>query len=54
MITWTPVGGTTINITQMVNPGLVSRFRIVDAESWEGGRGQRCELWRDLGASVPE
>lgn len=53
-MTWLPVDGTAVSITQMVDPGLEARFRIVDAESWEGGRGERCELWRDLGATVPE
>lgn len=54
VISWTPVGGSVINITQMINPGLEALFRIVNAESWEGGRGERCELWRSLGATVPE
>ncbi|KAJ4387971.1 hypothetical protein N0V93_008574 [Gnomoniopsis smithogilvyi] len=54
VIKWTPVGAATINITQMINPGLEARFRIVNAETWEGGRGERCKLWQDLGATVPE
>lgn len=54
MISWTPTDGTTMNITQLKDPGLEARFRIVDAYSWEGGRGRRCELWANLGAAVPE
>lgn len=54
IISWTPVDGTAINVTQMIDPGLEGRFRVVDAWSWEGGRGERCDLWRTLGASVPE
>lgn len=54
VISWTPGGGTTINVTQMVNPGLAAKFSVVDAQSWEGGRGARCDTWQDLGASVPE
>ncbi|PSR85517.1 Alpha/Beta hydrolase protein [Coniella lustricola] len=54
VITWTPVGGTAINITQMTAPGLEAAFRIVDANSWEAGRAQRCEVWRELGDVVPE
>lgn len=46
--------GTIVNLTQMIGPGLEARFDVVDAWSWEGMRGRRCELWRDLGASVPE
>ncbi|CAN8104972.1 unnamed protein product [Discula destructiva] len=54
VINWTPVGGTGINITQMIDPGLSAKFSIVDAQSWEGNRGERCEMWQKLGASVPE
>lgn len=54
VISWTPVDGTAINITQMVAPGLEAAFRIVDANSWEGGRTLRCELWREFGEVVPE
>lgn len=46
--------GSVVNVTQMIGPGLQARFQVVDAWSWEGGRGQRCELWKDLGDSVPE
>lgn len=54
VISWTPVGGTAINVTQMVDPGLGGQFRMVDATNWEGGRGRRCDLWRNLGPAVPE
>lgn len=54
MISWTPLVGKTVNVTQMIGPGLEARFRTVDAWSWEGGRGARCELWKKLGSSVPE
>lgn len=54
IISWTPADGTAINVTQLISPGLEGRFSIVDAWSWEGGRGGRCELWSTLGASVPE
>lgn len=54
VISWTPTGGTAINVTQMIEPGLSARFSMVDAWYWEGGRGQRCAIWKDLGASVPE
>lgn len=43
-----------LNITQMVGPGLRNQWRIVDAQAWEGGRGKRCDFWREMGAKVPE
>lgn len=46
--------GIIVNLTQMIGSSLEARFDVVDAWSWEGMRGRRCELWRDLGASVPE
>lgn len=35
-------------------PGLLSNFSLVDAYSWEGGRGKRCEFWKSMGEIVPE
>ncbi|WWD03471.1 hypothetical protein V865_001523 [Kwoniella europaea PYCC6329] len=32
----------------------LNEIREVDAYSWEGGRGARCELWRSLYQVVPE
>ena len=42
------------NITQFEEPGLVNDFSVVDAYSWEGGRGVRCDFWRSVGSIVPE
>ena len=42
------------NITQFANPGLRNVFQLVDAYSWEGGRGARCDFWRSVAAIVPE
>ncbi|KAK6066938.1 Vegetative incompatibility protein HET-E-1-like protein 7 [Seiridium cupressi] len=41
------------NITVHYEPGLKNAFREVDAESWEGGRGKRCEFWKRMAAKVP-
>lgn len=41
-------------VTQYVGPGLEAKFEVVDAWSWEGGRGKRCDLWARLGHLVPE
>ncbi|CZT50331.1 related to esterase [Rhynchosporium secalis] len=46
--------GTPISVTQARNPGLKNNFTLVDAHSWEGGRGVRCDFWRSVGESVPE
>jgi len=42
------------NITQFRNPGLQNAITLVNAETWEGGRGKRCDFWRSVGAVVPE
>ena len=42
------------NITEYESPGLRNDFQLVDAYSWEGGRGMRCEFWRSVAGIVPE
>ena len=42
------------NVTQFREPGLMNDFSVVDAYSWEGGRGIRCDFWRSVGSIVPE
>lgn len=42
------------NITQFEEPGLMNDFSAVDAYSWEGGRGVRCDFWRSVASIVPE
>ncbi|MCJ1373276.1 hypothetical protein MMC20_004504 [Loxospora ochrophaea] len=41
-------------ITEFEDPGLVNDFTLVNAYTWEGGRGARCEFWRNVSARVPE
>jgi hypothetical protein len=53
-IKWTAADGTSFNITQYAGPGLTAKLDIVDAWTWEGGRGERCEFWASIGAEVPE
>ncbi|KAK6193744.1 hypothetical protein LQW54_012171 [Pestalotiopsis sp. IQ-011] len=45
----------TPNLTfyQRTGPGIVNRFRLVNAKTWEGGRGFRCNFWRSVSARVP-
>jgi hypothetical protein len=42
------------NITETGSPGLRNNIALVDAWTWEAGRGYRCEFWRSMGAIVPE
>lgn len=35
-------------------PGTDNNFRLVNADTWEGGRGMRCDFWRAMGGLVPE
>ncbi|KAI0376189.1 alpha/beta-hydrolase [Hypomontagnella monticulosa] len=35
-------------------PPLVADLKIAEGSSWEGGRGERCQLWADLGPWVQE
>ena len=53
-VLWTAADGVSFNVTQYAEPGLQANFQIVDAWSWEGGRGKRCEFWAGVGSSVPE
>ncbi|KAH8689520.1 putative carboxylesterase [Talaromyces proteolyticus] len=41
-------------IQMYVNPGLQPKFDLVDAYTWEGGRGARCDFWKTVGTKVPE
>ncbi|KUJ13183.1 carboxylesterase family protein-like protein [Mollisia scopiformis] len=53
-ILWSSADGVKFNVTQYAGPGLTANFDVVDAWSWEGGRGARCEFWADIGKWVPE
>lgn len=60
IITPTVYDGKTIPVISYVpgndssSPPLVAEFEVVDAMSWEGGRGERCQLWADLGPWIQE
>lgn len=43
-----------VNVTQFRGPGLSNNFTLADAYAWEGGRGRRCEFWRELSPYVPQ
>ncbi|KIW40530.1 uncharacterized protein PV06_07718 [Exophiala oligosperma] len=42
------------NLTEPGEPGLSNSITLVNAYTWEGGRGYRCDMWRGLGSIVPE
>jgi hypothetical protein len=46
--------GVTANITQHDAPGFLADWRLADGYLWEGGRGQRCDFWAEVGKVVPE
>ena len=41
-------------ITEIEGPGLKNSIELVNAYTWVGGRGARCEFWRSVGAIIPE
>lgn len=41
-------------VNMYVNPGLEPAFNLVNAYTWEGGRGERCDFWKSVGTRVPE
>jgi hypothetical protein len=43
-----------LNVTEYMGPGLRNNFSLVNAYTWEGGRGFRCDFWRSMGVIVPE
>ena len=53
-VKWSSAGGQSFNVTQYAEPGLRAKFDVVDAWTWEGGRGGRCEFWATIGEFVPE
>ncbi|TDZ26386.1 Secreted lipase [Colletotrichum orbiculare MAFF 240422] len=57
---WGPVGSdqktgknTMLNLNLTRPEGGAASFGIVDGDSWEGGRGDRCRLWAELGERIP-
>lgn len=43
-----------VAVTQYAQPGLVNSVEKVDAAAWEGGRGNRCDFWKDMGPAIPQ
>ncbi|KAH0282528.1 carboxylesterase type B [Aureobasidium namibiae CBS 147.97] len=43
-----------VNATVYTGPGLKNDFELVNAYTWEGGRGYRCDFWRSVAPIVPQ
>lgn len=39
-------------IATCTGPGMVNEIRLVNAYTWEGGRGTRCDFWKSVGEIV--
>lgn len=42
-----------LSYTVRTGAGIVNNFSLVDAFTWEGGRGARCAFWSTISQSVP-
>ncbi|KAK1754279.1 alpha/beta-hydrolase [Echria macrotheca] len=51
---YTAVSALGVPVTQFRGPGLRNNFTAADANTWEGGRGARCEFWRRMSPFVPQ
>jgi len=41
-----------LNVTGSGTAQVRAQWNVVDARSWEGGRGARCDLWVKLGSVI--
>ena len=40
-------------VTMFTDPGLKNAISLASAATWEGGRKARCDVYKNLGASIP-
>lgn len=40
-------------VTQFAEPGLKNAITLASSDTWEGGRGARCDVYRSLARSIP-
>ena len=52
--TFTTQNSTLGQLQTQTGMGAVNDFSLVNAYTWEGGRGMRCDFWRSVGEKVPE
>ncbi|KAJ1325622.1 acetylcholinesterase [Microdochium nivale] len=43
----------TLTLVIRSGPGVVNRFRLADARTWEAGRAARCNFWKSVSARIP-
>ncbi|KLU81987.1 inactive carboxylesterase 4 [Magnaporthiopsis poae ATCC 64411] len=48
------LSSTGVMVTEFSQPGLRNDFSQADANTWEGGRGRRCDFWKTINAFVPQ
>ena len=41
-------------VTQFAMPGLHNNITAANAYLWEGGRGKRCDIWKEVDRFVPQ
>ncbi|KAK3349475.1 inactive carboxylesterase 4 [Lasiosphaeria hispida] len=51
---YTIISSLGIPVTQFRGPSLRNNFTMANAYAWEGGRGRRCEFWREISPFVPQ
>jgi len=42
------------NVVEYQEPGLRNAITVANAYTWEGGRGQRCNFWKQMSPYVPQ
>lgn len=42
-----------VSVTQFEEPGLINAISVVPADTWEGGRGDRCNFYKVLAPNIP-
>ncbi|KAG0653117.1 secreted lipase [Hyphodiscus hymeniophilus] len=42
-----------LSYNERTGSGIVNKFRLIDAFTWERGRGARCDFWRAVSPNVP-
>ncbi|KAB8349802.1 hypothetical protein FH972_023815 [Carpinus fangiana] len=47
------IPGTGFEVDAYVGNGLEGNVAAFDGDAWEGGRGKRCDFWREMSAKVP-
>ena len=41
-------------VPSIAEPGLSNSYTLSDGVTWEGGRGNRCKFWQEMGPKIPQ